>query len=362
MLSDNGDFTDMEQFAQTQIVWLRTFLELKHGPPAHDVFRNVFLFLKPEGLIEVMRQWCGELTGKHISIDGKALRGTYDRSVHKCLVHVLRAWVNECSLSAGQVTCAQKSNEIEALPRLLATLELHGTTVTIDAMGTQPEIAQQIHEAGAYYVLALKANQKNALAEVVDHFQQYDLAQRIAQPAPYATAETKLAGLTLFEPLTTEPSKPTGPTSASCGKTITHQTYETVELSHGRFERREYTVSGHLDWFLKGWKWYGLKSVVRVRRWSHRGEARTELSEETHYYLSSHSPEAQALAEAIRNHWSVENSCHYVLDVTYGEDHSQVRDTQAAHSLSALRETSQKVLRLPSPQSQPASQTQASRA
>src|SRR5262249_3978567 len=145
------------------------------------------------------------------------------------LVHVVRAWVDAYSLSAGQVTCADKSNEIEAIPRLLESLYLKGATVTLDAMGTQPSIAEQIHEAEADYVLALKANQKSALEAVATHFEQL-----------VATA------------------KP-------CAK---HPMMETLELSHGRCERREYTITEDLAWFHKSWKWAGLQSVGQVRRFT----------------------------------------------------------------------------------------------
>ena len=313
ILSDNDSFTDMETFATTQMSWLLGFLTLKNGAPSHDVFRHVFMALRPEALVGILQQWCGELGGKHIAIDGKALRGTYDAGAGKCLVHVLRAWVCAEGLSAAQVTCAQKSNELEALPRLLDALQLKGAVVTIDAMACHPAVAEQIIAQGGDYVLALKANQKNTLAAVVEHFEHADAA---ATPPAH------------------------------------HQTHETVELSHGRFERREYTAVSNLDWFLKSWKWAGLQSVVRVRRSTHRGGQQSgELLEETHYYLSSLPAEVRRQAALIRGHWAVENSCHWVLDVTFGEDHCQVRDANAAHNLSIVREISAKVLRLHSSKS-----------
>jgi predicted transposase YbfD/YdcC len=216
MLSDNGHFTDMGDFAADQLPWLRTFLVLKNGAPSHDVFRNVFMAIKPAAFLSVMNQWCGPLFGKHIAIDGKALRGTYDRSVHKCLVHVLRAWVCDVGLSVEHLVCAEKSNELEALPRLLAAIELKGTIVTIDAMGGHPGIANQIHAAGGDFLLALKGNEKSAFETVKEHFETLDNAsvngvQPVAQPS----------------------------------------VHETIELSHGRYEHREYEVIGNIDWFDK---------------------------------------------------------------------------------------------------------------
>ena len=170
VLCDADGFTDMEDFAESQLPWLRRFLTLEHGAPSHDVFRNVFMMLHPQTLLDILSQWCGSLQGLHVAVDGKTLRGTYDAELGRHRVHLLRAWVDAHSLSAGQVVCEEKSNEVEAIPRLLAAMDLRGASVTIDAMGTQTAIAAQIHEAGADYVLALKANQKNAMAAVQTAF------------------------------------------------------------------------------------------------------------------------------------------------------------------------------------------------
>lgn len=310
MLSDNEAFTDMAAFAKSQLVWLRTFLPLVHGAPSHDIFRNVFMAIQPGSLLLIMKDWCGDLAGQNIHIDGKALRGSDSAAAGKAMVHLLRAWVQSAHISAGHEVCAEKSNEIDALPRLLRSLNLTGTTVTIDAMGTYPEIASQIHKAGGDYLLALKKNQLGAYAAVHQHFEQLD-------------AEVERTGI--LPPA--------------------HEKNLTLEFSHGRYEHRECIVTGELDWFLKSWKWEGLGSVVRVIRTTHRGGKREALTREVHYYISSKKPSAPPLAKLIRQHWSVENSCHYVLDVTYGEDHCQVRDRLAAQNLSIMREMTGKVIR-----------------
>lgn len=299
-LCDGESFLDMEYFARSQLDWLRTFLPLQHGAPSHDVFRNVLLAIEPQALLDVLATWCGPLQGQHIAIDGKTMRGTYQAQTGRHQVHLLRAWVDEYHLSAAQLACDQKSNEIEAIPRLLASLQLRGATVTIDAIGTQQTIAEQIHEAGAHYVLALKANQKNAHQAVRDHFAQADEDEKVAAAAA-------------------------------------HQYHETLELSHGRCESRHYTMTDKLDWYHKSWKWAGLQSVARVRRVVQRSHDGPPL-EEVHYFLCSFTVDVKRLAELVRGHWSVENRCHWVLDVTFGEDHSQVRDPRAAHNLSILRE------------------------
>ncbi|MES2595254.1 MAG: ISAs1 family transposase [Verrucomicrobiota bacterium] len=315
ILCDGDSFTDMEDFAQTQLPWLRGFMPLEHGAPSHDVFRNVFMMLQPESMLELFGRWCGPLEGQHVAIDGKTLRGTHDTESGRHRVHLLRAWVDERSLSAGQALCAEKSNEIEAIPRQLAALELRGATVTIDAIGTQAAIAEQIHEAGADYVLALKANQKNALAAVQAAFG--DAVQEEVQPGQPPLASSPVPGA---------------------------RHHESLELSHGRCERREYQLLGNLESFAKSWKWAGLQAVGKVRREVQRGREGPPLLEE-HYFLCSFKDDIKRFAALVRGHWSVENRCHWVLDVTFGEDHCQVRDRTAAHNFSLMRELAIKVLR-----------------
>jgi predicted transposase YbfD/YdcC len=311
MVSDCEDYTDMGIFAQSQLEWLRRFTPLVHGAPSHDVFRNVFMSLKPAALLEVMQQWVGELGGKHLAIDGKVSRGAKDPATGKSSLHLLRAWVGEASLSVGYAACADKSNELEALPRLLASLQLKGTVVTIDAMAGHPQVAQLLHEAGADYVLALKANEKNAFEAV---------------KARFAAARPEFPG-------TPWPAE-------SWQETVT------CEMNRGRYEQRDVVVCLDLAWFDKSWKWPGLQSVVEVRRRTMRQRHTKEHpTEEYHYYLSSLPPDAAPLGKVIRAHWSVENQCHHVLDVTFHEDHCQVRDQTAAQNLTLVREIATKFLK-----------------
>lgn len=318
MLCDQDSFTDMEVFGQSQEEWLRTILPLKHGAPTHDVFRNVFMVLKHDSLLEVLRDCCGCLEGKHVAIDGKAMRGTAEPGAGLPAVQVLRAWVSEVGLSAGHLLCREKSNELDALPRLLQALELKGAVVSIDAMGGHPHIAAQIQEAGADYVLALKANEKHAFESVQGYFQQHD-EQEHSQGEQQTQAAHEARG---------------------------HEVHQSMESGHGRFERREVVVCSQLDWFAKSWKWSALRSVVRVRRWRTLGSPQAaEPAPETHYYLSSLPPEASRLGELIRQHWSIENQCHHILDVTFHEDHCQVRQRHCAYNLTILRELAAKVLK-----------------
>jgi predicted transposase YbfD/YdcC len=314
MLSDCEDFTDMGHFARSQLQWLRQFTPLRHGPPSHDVFRNVFLALQPELMLEIMELWVGGLDGKQVTIDGKVSRGAKDSATGKSTLHILRAWVSEASLSVGHEVCDEKSNELEALPRLLARLQLHGATVTIDAMGGHPDIAKQIQERGADYILALKANEKDAHEAVIARFE----SLRLPQDETHAP----------------------GGWQPGC------EVSTTIEQNRGRYEKREVVVIRDMSWWPKSWKWAGLQSVICVRRETMRQRHSAEKpTVEMHYYLNSSKADAAELGRLIRNHWSVENQCHHLLDVTYHEDHCQVRDKTAAHNLTLMREISAKVLK-----------------
>ena len=316
LLSDCCHFTEMALFANTQLTWLGTFMNLPNGAPSHDVFRNVFMAIKPQYLLEIMAEWAGPLVNKRIMIDGKCLRGTNQgQQGAAAKVYLIRAWVLESGLSVAQESCADKSGELVHLPDLLASLNIEGTTISIDAMGTYPEIAKIIHEGGGRYVLCLKKNQPQAYEEVKKHFDQ-------------------VGGICPETPTAQLSPVPQG-----------HSRHETVELSHGRYEQRIVTTTDKLAWFTRDWKWHGLKSITEVRRLSHRNGAREALSEEVHYYLSSLPAEAEALGQAIREHWQVENGCHHVLDMTFGEDHCQVQDANAAQNLSLLREVAAKVIK-----------------
>ncbi|WP_294233588.1 ISAs1 family transposase [Prosthecobacter sp.] len=187
MLSDCEDFTDMEHFARSQLDWLRQFTPLRNGPPSHDVFRNVFHALQPELLLEIMELWVGALDGRQVAIDGKVSRGTKDSTTGRSTLHILRAWVSEAGLSVGHEVCAEKSNELEALPGLLGKLQLHGATVSIDAMGGHPDIAKLIQSQGADHILALKANEEEPHQAVIARFE--SLRQPVDETAPEAAGQ-----------------------------------------------------------------------------------------------------------------------------------------------------------------------------
>jgi predicted transposase YbfD/YdcC len=312
-------FTDMEIFAKAELDWLRNYVPLKNGAPSHDTFRYAFSLIKPKSFAQLLEAWALSGTvapdGRRIMIDGKALRGSDSPAAGKDMLHILRAWVADSGMSISHELCTDKANEIEALPRLLANLDLEDTLISIDAMGTHPATTEQIIKGGGHYILCLKKNQPEAYAEVEARYAQFDAFRQKHAQAPSMVYDWKEARL-------------------DHGHYV-HWTCEATPVS---------TEVG--DWFKKDWKWWGLQSVVRVTRHSHRGGKQSEpLSQETHYYLTSLPPDPERLATEIRRHWLVENASHYVLDVTFMEDQNQTRDRNAAVNLSFFREIAAKAIR-----------------
>lgn len=328
MMSDCADYCDMALFAETQLDWLRRYVPLRNGAPSHDTFRYVFMLIKPAAFTQIMSEWVGSLENRHVRIDGKVNRGVKNTETGRSRFHLLRAWISELGLSAGQAVCSEKSNELSTLPGLLAQLELKGAVVTIDAMAGHPEIAQQLSEAGADYILALKANEKETLATVSAHFR--TLSGQLEHPP----AGVKPAA-TLHPPETMPCHWP-----ATCDVILTE------EKNRGRYEERTVITTAVGDWWPKSFLWYGVKSVICVIRRTLRQRHDTDFPKfEVHYYVSSLPAAAARVGPLIRGHWAIENGCHHTLDVTFGEDHSQVRDVTAAHNLTNLRELALKLLK-----------------
>jgi predicted transposase YbfD/YdcC len=305
LLCAGESFNDMEDFGKAKADWFKTFLNLRNGIPSHDTFNRLFAALDPKAFLDCFLRWTQSLRQavpqEIVALDGKALR----RALHGdgSVKYVVSAWAEDNGLVLGQLKVADKSNEITALPELLRVLELSGCIVTVDAMGTQKKIAQEIIEADADYVLALKGNHET-VHEEVQSFLEATVAGKKANPARASRAASRLAVL------------------------------ETVEKDHGRIETRRYYQSAELDWFADRAQWEGLQSVGMVEAIREIGAHRTV---ERRYYLSSLLLDVATFARAVRGHWGVENKLHWVLDVQMREDQSRARAGYAAENLATLR-------------------------
>jgi len=316
LLCGGEGFNDMDDFGKAKLDWFKTFLKLRNGIPAHDTFNRVFAALDPKEFLDCFLRWTQSLrqaVGQEVvALDGKALRRALARQ--ESMKYVVSAWAESNALVLGQWKVADKSNEITAVPELLRVLELSGCIVTTDAMGCQKNIAKEIIEADADYVLALKGNHQTVHAEVKSFLDATLLeAQRPgptgAKPSPAAAA---LASL------------------------------ETVEKDHGRLETRRYYQSDHLDWFADRPKWEGLKSLGMIETVR---QVEGQVTTERRYYLSSLPLGITTFARAVRSHWGVENKVHWVMDVCFREDQSRARTGYAAENLATLRRLALNLLR-----------------
>lgn len=291
------DWQEVETFGRKRRAWLKRFLTLAHGIPSHDTFERVFDRLNPHAFQACFRRWVQAVQQAlrigHVAIDGKTLRGS--GSARLGPLHLVSAWATAQRLSLGQVAVDAKSNEITAIPALLELLEVQGALVTIDAMGCQKAIAQKVVEGGADYILTVKDNQEHLLDDI-----QRSLGQAF---------DTDFAGLE-------------------------HDTFETRERGHGRDEYRSYTVVHHTAGLRQKGDWPRLTTIGMC--YSER-TSRGETAAEVRYFIGSRKASAKTYGKALRNHWGIENSLHWQLDVTFGEDHNRVRKRNAAENLALLR-------------------------
>jgi predicted transposase YbfD/YdcC len=295
VLCDCAKFTEMELFGQEREEWLRTFLTLEHGIPSHDTFGDVFAALSPEAIqtsfiswVETIRE---KISGDIVSIDGKTIRRSKDLANNKRAIHIISAWSAANGIVLGEIATEEKSNEITAIPELLKMLELKGCIITIDAMGTQTEIAKTIIERGADYVLAVKENQPLLHEDIALYF-------------------------------STE--------SAMCDY------FKTTEKSHGRYETRECWTTMDIDWLHNKDKWAGISGIGMIR--SKRQQVGSESIEKSvRYIIFSKGMSAKELLSANRAHWGIENSLHWVLDMDFREDESRMRLGNCATNMNVFR-------------------------
>jgi predicted transposase YbfD/YdcC len=284
---------DMAVFAEAKEPFLRSFLTLANGLPSHDTISRLFRNLDPDQFRDsfqrFMAQFSEQLQGV-VAIDGKVLRRSFDRASGKTALHMVSAWGSEQRLVLAQVATDAKSNEITAVPRLLRLLALKGTIVTADALNCQRAIAEQIVEQKGDYALALKGNQGTLFDDVVLLLDDAELKTSTAAPV--------------------------------------------VEADHGRIETRTAMVSTEIDWLQKQHQWPGLKAIGKVVRMR---ETADKTTTETAYYLLSRVLEPERLNQVVRQHWGIENSLHWRLDVVMNEDQDRTRMGHGPHNLAILR-------------------------
>lgn len=297
-------FVEIEVFGKNKLNWLKKYVCCPDDRiPSHDTLGDLFSRLNPKEFQQCFINWtsqvCNITEGDLIAIDGKRLRGSYDRHDNKAAIHMVSAWSSKNQIVLGQTKVDQKSNEITAIPVLIDLLDLKGAIVSIDAMGCQKEVAKQIRKAEADYILALKGNQSTLEQQVKAHF----------------------------------------------GYAVPASQNETVTKGHGRIETRKCTVIDNLDMLDQSDQWPELNTVIRIE--SLREFPLTKKNHtETRYYISSRQDTAKAFNTLIRQHWEVENKLHWVLDVNFREDHSRIRLGHADENFSTIRRIALNIIKL----------------
>lgn len=299
VIAECDEWEDVADWARSKDEHLRRYFALPNGIPSHDTFERVFAMLDPVEFQNSFITWVKSIFGyenKFVHIDGKSLKGSKDDTQGKKMLHMVGAWASEQHLLLAQLRTEEKSNEITAIPELLKMLDLKTSTVTIDAMGCQKEIASAITKAEADYVLAVKNNQKNLYEQIENAFK-------------HQTVQS---------------------------------TDETIEKDHGRIEVRHCKVITELDLVEETLEWSHCQSIIEVTR--HR-TVKGVTSMQTAYFISSHKQDAAFMNQAIRSHWSIENELHWTLDVVFGEDKSRKRKQNEAENFSLLRRMALNVLK-----------------
>ena len=306
VLSGAEGWCDIEEFGRTKLDWLRRYVPLANGIPVDDTIARVISALSVSGFQECFLSWMEDVVklsdGEIVAVDGKTHRRSHDRKRGVKALHMVSAWACRNGVVLGQVKTDEKSNEITALPQLLAKLELKGCIVTLDAMGCQRAIARQVKEGGGDYVLTLKRNQPELDREVREYFE-------MAEEEDFDRPE------------------------------IAHEA--TSEEGHGRIEHRSYFLSTDLSSLSGVEKWSGLKAIGMVESERHSGG---RVSMEQRYFITSLG-DVKLFQQAVRSHWGIENGLHWRLDVTFREDESRIRRGNGAHNIGMIRHVAMNLLK-----------------
>lgn len=307
VIAGADDFVAIAKFASTKKDWFAKFLDMSQGVPSHDRFNAVLNAIKPEEFEPMLLAWLTELhkitDGQVIAIDGKTLRRSYDNATGKAAIHMVSAWATANHISLGQTIVSEKSNEITAIPKLLEIIEISGGLITIDAMGCQTEIAAKIIDEGADYCLAVKGNQptlhEGIKAFFLDHL------------------EDDFARIDVVE-------------------------HHTKEKEHGRIDERSYYLCEIPSELPDAERW---KNLVAIGMSINNTERRKGNEIAVRYYILSKVLTGEEFAGAVRDHWGIENSCHWQLDVTFGEDQCRIRKGHGDENFSTLRRTALSLLK-----------------
>lgn len=284
----------IEEFGKAKEDWFTEILNLEHGIPSHDTLGKVYAAIDTNEFAECFSNWIAALAnlshGEVIAIDGKCIRRSIDKASNKSAIHMVSAWAHENRLVLGQVKVDEKSNEITAIPKLLEKLNISGAVVTIDAMGCQRKIAEQIVMQGGDYVFSLKGNQGALHTDIKEWF------------ADNTSSETA---------------------------------YTSVDGDHGRIETRYVRATTKINWLMKSHHWPHLASIIAVTATREIGDS---VSEETRYFISSlKTDDTKKLAKIVRAHWAVENELHWILDVAFDEDRCRTRSGNSAANMAIMR-------------------------